>query len=302
MMEMTYRRRKSKKVLPKVCLLLIISIVGLNMLRRQSLSYEYDSENIAHAQTEYTEAEYYAVEPSIAINVSEITDTGYLKLINRENSFDGEPNNKPIVSAWPTVPVRVTTITIHETALQAIAEMFDSARSDDVGTFFVSSGFRSYTEQRDVYQSISDKSLVMPPGHSEHHTGLAADILAVGIPQFEMAASQAGRWLAENSWRYGLILRYPEGTHHITGVAYEPWHFRYVGRVHAWYMHQHSLVLEEYLEFLQESGGFSAEFDGRVYYILHQVPNDSMIHTPDGLNFNISSDNKGGYIITAWEW
>ena len=300
---MTNKRKSSKRIIPKVCLFLIIAIIGFNALLRRPLHLD---EAIArnHADSmdiDNSISDYYTSEPTNVINIADILDTGYLNLINRDHSFAGEPGSGLIVSAWPTVAVRETTITLHESALQAVAKMFDSARSADIESLFVSSGCRSYTEQLEVYQSISDKSLVMPPGYSEHHTGLAADILAVGIPQSEMSASQAGRWLAENSWRYGLILRYPNDKQHITGVAYEPWHFRYVGRVHAWYMHQHNLVLEEYIELLRESGGISVDFDGKTYYILHRVPIDSMINIPAGLSFNVSSDNKGGYIITAWE-
>lgn len=53
-------------------------------------------------------------------------------------------------------------------------------------------------------------------------------------------------WLRKNSWRYGFILRYPEEKKAVTGIRYEPWHFRYVGKKAAAYMHKHDLVLEEF--------------------------------------------------------
>ena len=55
------------------------------------------------------------------------------------------------------------------------------------------------------------------------------------------------RWLMENSWRYGFILRYPNGTTEITGILYEPWHYRYVGRAPAEEIHRMGVTLEEYL-------------------------------------------------------
>ena len=143
----------------------------------------------------------------------------------------------------------------------------------------------------------------MPPGYSEHHTGLAADILIVGIGMAQMANTAEANWLANNSYRYGLILRYPQGAEDITGIQFEPWHFRYVGRPHAYFMMQGGLVLEEYIEHIQNSGSFSFEKGGVTYYVLHQITIDGMINLPDKLDFKISSDNMGGYIVTAWrEW
>lgn len=92
----------------------------------------------------------------------------------------------------------------------------------------------------------------MPAGHSEHETGLALDILCSG--NMAMDASQkkepGNAWLRENSWRYGFVLRYPEEKEKITGISYEPWHFRYVGKKAASYMHKHDMTLEELWELL----------------------------------------------------
>jgi D-alanyl-D-alanine carboxypeptidase len=242
----------------------------------------------------------YLLESAISVHVSEITNTRYLELVNHEHGISVKPDSSLIVDAWPTVPVRARDVTIHTTALSAVEALFDEARNANVGTFFVSSGFRDIYLQEQLYNSGMDRSLVLPPGHSEHHTGLGIDILAVGVGQFDLGNSAEGRWLAENSWRFGLILRYPENRQSITGIAYEPWHFRYVGQLHAWYMWQNDMVLEEYIEYLRETGGFTANFDGREYTVLHQVPVNGMIYIPPNADFIVSSDNLGGYIITSW--
>ena len=205
-----------------------------------------------------------------------------------------------MVSAWPTVPVGTQTITVHQTVLQAVTELFRSAREAGIDNLFISSGFRDYAEQQELYVNAADRSFVLPPGHSEHHTGLAVDILATGIRGADMSSSREGQWLVENAWQFGLILRYPNGKQHITGVAYEPWHFRYVGKPHAWYMHEHNLVLEEYIRFLQENGSYTTTLDGITYYVLYETPQNGMISIPENMNFRISGDNTGGYIITAW--
>lgn len=94
----------------------------------------------------------------------------------------------------------------------------------------------------------------MPAGHSEHETGLALDILCSGNMAMDRSqeAEPGNIWLRENSWRYGFILRYPEKKKSLTGINYEPWHFRYVGKKAAVYMHSQDLTLEEFWEELRD--------------------------------------------------
>ncbi len=90
----------------------------------------------------------------------------------------------------------------------------------------------------------------MPGCMSEHTTGLALDILSENHETANDAYGETpeGRWLVENAHRYGFILRYPEGKEHITGVIYEPWHYRYVGVEAATEIWERGICLEEYLE------------------------------------------------------
>lgn len=87
---------------------------------------------------------------------------------------------------------------------------------------------------------------VAPPYASEHELGLAADI-SDDPKDLTVSGSFTARWLEENAWKYGFILRYPKGKEKITGVVYEPWHFRYVGIQYAREMHIAGITLEEYL-------------------------------------------------------
>jgi D-alanyl-D-alanine carboxypeptidase len=182
-----------------------------------------------------------------------------LVLVNRDHPADGEPRD--LVAASPMVPVMLDGISLRPTALDAVAGLFAAARAEGVGPFTVSSGFRSAASQQQLWdegpQRFGDqwRDYVLPPGHSEHQTGLAADIMATGIPKADLGASPEGRWLAANAPRFGLILRYPEGKQPITGVAAEPWHFRFVGQAHATAMTGQGLVLEEYLTQACPSGG-----------------------------------------------
>lgn len=105
----------------------------------------------------------------------------------------------------------------------------------------------SYTES---YQKTSQAVTV--PGASEHQIGIAFDI--VGVDYFKLdegfANSATGQWLLEHSAEYGFVLRYPEGKEDITGIMYEPWHFRYVGVQAAMYMKENDLTLEEFVDLL----------------------------------------------------
>lgn len=94
------------------------------------------------------------------------------------------------------------------------------------------------------------------PGTSEHHLGLAFDIVDSRHPYLEESQekTETQKWLMENSWKYGFILRYPEGTTEITGIVYEPWHYRYLGREMAAEIHKLGITLEEYVDMLTADG------------------------------------------------
>ena len=86
---------------------------------------------------------------------------------------------------------------------------------------------------------------------SEHNAGLAADISSMdwkGEITESFENTKEFEWLDKNAHKFGFILRYPRGKEHITGITYEPWHYRYVGRRHAECMKRMGVTLEEYLE------------------------------------------------------
>lgn len=97
--------------------------------------------------------------------------------------------------------------------------------------------------------------VVNVPGTSEHQIGLALDIYTHSYKSLDegFGETPAGRWLKENCSEYGFILRYPKGKEYITGIEYEPWHFRYVGKAAAKDIMEQGLTLEEYLEGLSLS-------------------------------------------------
>ena len=95
-------------------------------------------------------------------------------------------------------------------------------------------------------------AVVAVPGTSEHHTGLAIDIVDTRSWSLEeeQANLPAQKWLMANSWKYGFVLRYPADKTEITGIIYEPWHYRYVGKEVAAELHESGQTLEEYIDSL----------------------------------------------------
>ncbi|MBQ8135312.1 MAG: M15 family metallopeptidase [Clostridia bacterium] len=140
-------------------------------------------------------------------------------------------------------------------ALAAFQEMCSAAANDGIYLFSVS-GYRSYDLQNYLYNEFKDQRgtegadmVSARPGHSEHQSGLAFD---VNTTSFAFIGTPEAQWLAENSYRYGFIIRYPEGKEDITGYSYEPWHIRYVGKEFAETIYKSGLTLEEYFGITSE--------------------------------------------------
>ena len=138
-------------------------------------------------------------------------------------------------------------IYLERTTFEAANQMFEQAEREDMNGFIITSGYRTAEKQAAVYAEQQDGT-ASKPGYSEHQTGFAFDVTAMrdeggfeDTPQF--------KWLIQNCWDYGFILRYPEGKENITGIPYEPWHYRYVGVEIAKIIQQNNWTLEEYFEY-----------------------------------------------------
>lgn len=137
-------------------------------------------------------------------------------------------------------------------------------------SFWVASAWRSSKRQQTLLEAEVNKNIkkgmnseaalnkslktVMPAGHSEHETGLALDILCSDNLNMDETQETAGGniWLREHCAEYGFVLRYPKEKEEITQIAYEPWHFRYVGSEVAEFMTQNNLTLEEFYDLVEE--------------------------------------------------
>jgi len=161
---------------------------------------------------------------------------------------------------------------LRKEAAEALEALFAAAKEDGILLAGVS-GYRSYATQKSLYnwyvkrdgQEAADRYSARP-GHSEHSTGLAIDVSGIDgkcAATDCFADTPEAKWLAENVYDYGFIIRYPEGKEHITGYKYEPWHLRYVGVETAREIRDLGVTLEEYVAMRQAAaaGGKPAGSD-----------------------------------------
>lgn len=152
-----------------------------------------------------------------------------------------------------------------ERIIEPLTQMFAAAKDDGIN-LIVCSPYRDMARQEylferkiksylrtgmsymDAYKKAS--ITVTVPGASEHQVGLAVDIISDTYTSLDegFANTPAGQWLNEHSWEYGFILRYPLGKEEITGIQYEPWHFRYVGVEAGEVITKEGITLEEFVE------------------------------------------------------
>lgn len=139
---------------------------------------------------------------------------------------------------------------LRKEAADAWNELYAAAQKEGI-TINVVSSFRTEEYQRTLFEGYlavdpDAASYSAYPRTSEHELGLTVDISYDAQLHDDLQQSQLGIWMAENGWRYGWIVRYPEGKQELTGYIYEPWHYRYVGRTLAAQLHEQDLCLEEY--------------------------------------------------------
>ncbi len=152
--------------------------------------------------------------------------------------------------------------------VDAYQDMISAADSDGV-TLYPVSCYRPYSTQQRLYNNRVERAknenpsftqaqaeayaatFVARPGTSEHQTGLAIDFNSV---ETDFGSTDAGRWLKENANDYGFILRYEQDKQPITGVTWEPWHYRFVGVKHAKRMTELGYCLEEYIDHIRNGG------------------------------------------------
>ena len=195
----------------------------------------------------------------VSVSLESSQDTGgeapwYLRLVNPQTPLS------------PEFTVELTDVAggrFDSRAAEALSQMLSQMEDEGLSPL-VCSSFRTWEDQETLHQNEVDLWLsqglteeaaqeeasrwVVPAGTSEHETGLAADIVssAYQVLEEEQEDTPEQRWLMEHCWEYGFILRYPKDKTDVTGVGYEPWHYRYVGVEAAQEMKESGQCLEEY--------------------------------------------------------
>ncbi|KYZ64209.1 M15 family metallopeptidase [Bacillus sp. GZT] len=174
----------------------------------------------------------------------------------------------------------------------------DAAGKDGVQHFLMNSGYRDFQEQSKLYKEMGS-DYALPAGYSEHNLGLSLD---VGSTQKKMEKAPEGKWIEENVWKHGFVLRYPKNKSHITGIQYEPWHIRYVGLPHSAIMQKKKMTLEEYLDFLKEKKEITTDVEGTKYTVsYYKVSGNRKVNVPANKQYEISGNNMDGVIVTVQE-
>lgn len=199
------------------------------------------------------------------------TADGLPLLVNRDHPLPDDYQPAHLVNLRdycdPTiVSIKGSEIEGEQTAVDALLAMLAQAQAEGLGSWQVSAGYRSIAYQQQLFDNqvytyrkqgmtgaqarSATRKLVADPGCSEHHTGLAFDIT---VPGTSFGGTKQAKWLEENCWTWGFILRYPADKTAITGITNEPWHFRYVGTEAALTMRDTGECLEEYVARMQQA-------------------------------------------------
>ncbi|MBQ8464825.1 MAG: M15 family metallopeptidase [Alphaproteobacteria bacterium] len=182
----------------------------------------------------------------------------YTILVNKENLLPQDYEPEELVEIHEPMGCKLDKAYVNrlnKEAYTAFKEMQSAALKEGY-EIFIDSSYRTYDYQEKIFNDIVRRKgmahalkFVAPAGGSEHQTGLAIDIIF--RRNGEMIEDQKEedpeiQWLFANAYKYGYILRFPKGKESITGVGFEPWHFRYIGKALSEKLFASDLTLEEY--------------------------------------------------------
>ena len=190
----------------------------------------------------------------------------YVFLVNPTHTLASDYVPADLIDCGHTRKDGRATQKMRTAAAKALQAFLSEGAKNDVLDVTVTSAYRSYAYQNQLFTQYFNRDWATgkystkeecernvltystKPGTSEHQSGLCCDMHNIGAADVSFAEKSEAKWLAENCYRFGFILRYPKDKTNVTGIIYEPWHFRFVGRDAATEMHELGLCLEEYIE------------------------------------------------------
>ena len=231
---------------------------------------------------------------------------GLLILVNSSHGYTHEETNLVFINDLKNDVYGLYSIELKaksEVILKMNEMLADFNKATEIDTVLVRDAYRTYEEQTELYNG-KDHAFVAMPGHSEHESGLAIDF---GIQKGSFDGTGDLAWFPENSFRYGFIQRYTDVKKAITKIDAEPWHYRYIGEPHAFYITQQNLCYEEYIDLLDRymflgEHLFIEGHDGKQYEI-YKSPVDpteptTQLPVPRGKKYTVSGDNVNSFIVT----
>ena len=195
--------------------------------------------------------------PEPTFDTSQFTDVNSLLVVANKRHRLPEGYEPSDLVDCNTIGARGTIAPyLREEAAYALVDMVNAASNDGVSLVF-SSAYRSESYQAQLYNGYVSQygveradRISSRPGYSDHQTGLALDFIEGGAADFtsDFESTASGMWLKEHAHEYGFIMRYPKDKDDITGYAYEPWHFRYIGVEYATQIYEagENMTFEEY--------------------------------------------------------
>lgn len=244
---------------------------------------------------------------------------GDMILVNGEHAYDFDRGEKKYTVASKKnayYRVKDDEVSLSKIAIEHFNALFRAFyKKTGLDNVTVISGYRDYDKQEQLLDERIGSSgysaaiqWVAQPGHSEHHTGLAADIAVADAAGNTSTFTGEDDYalIGEIAWRYGFINRYPENKTEITGISNEPWHYRYVGKPHAYIMSHYDQCLEEYENYIRQftypNSYLRVNIHGdvfKIYYVPASAEGKTKIPVPVVGAYQISGNNSDGFIVTV---
>ena len=218
--------------------------IYISYIKSKYKDTQVDFENVV--ATVNTKANHEAYSNTVVTDM----DKGYSILVNKHYSLPDKYAPDDIVKMSNLYAYANNSI--RKDVYDAFKEMSKAAKDENI-TLIVNSSYRTYETQKRIYDEYEDKkgkayadSVAARPNFSEHQTGLALDIFTPGAGMNNFESTEAFKWLSNNCYKYGFILRYPKDKEDLTGYKYEAWHYRYVGKDLAKKVFDSKLTFDEY--------------------------------------------------------
>ena len=251
------------------------------------------------------------------------TKRGELILVNSLCKFDFEAKSTLVTNEQPEsiydsksdcYYVKNVNVALNKSAIMALNSLLEAFKeATGHSDIIIVDGHRTYEMQKivldakiDQYGEEQGRRIATEPGASEHHTGYALDLsLFINGRQEEYFGQGVYDWITKNCYKYGFVIRYAQDKTDITGIDYEPWHLRYVGIPHAYYMTLSNLSLEEYADRLSyypiESDRLTISAPNGTYevYSCPVSENGGQIKVPKDKEYTLSGNNKGYVVVTT---